>query len=131
MVERGAGAILNVSSIAGDMPGPHSATYNATKAFVTSFSEALHVQLKGHGVTVTALCPGLTDTEFQERAGVADLTAPRIAWQSADEVAAAGLAGAAKGKAVVVSGGVNQVTSRLLRTLPRGVTRGIVARARG
>lgn len=130
MIPRGRGAILNVSSIAGDMPGPQSATYNATKAFVTSFSEALHVQLKPHGVTVTALCPGLTRTEFQERAGVADLVAPGFVWQSADDVAAAGLAGTAAGKAVVVSGAVNKAATGILRALPRGVTRGIVARVR-
>ena len=130
MVDRGDGAILNVSSIAGDMPGPQSATYNATKAFVTSFSEALHVQLKPLGVTVTALCPGLTSTEFQERAGVGDLNAPGFTWQSADEVARTGLEATAKGKAVVVSGGVNQLASGFLRALPRGVTREIVARTR-
>lgn len=130
MTTRGEGAILNVSSIAGDMPGPQSATYNATKAFVTSFSEALHVQLKPKGVTVTALCPGLTRTEFQDRAGVDELKVPDFAWQTADEVAAAGLAGTAAGKAVVVSGLVNQATAGLLRALPRGVTRGIVARVR-
>ena len=130
MTERGGGAILNVSSIAGDMPGPQSATYNATKAFVTSFSEALHVQLKPAGVTVTALCPGLTSTEFQERAGVADIQAPGFAWQTADEVAAVGLEAAAKGKAVAVSGVVNQAVSGFLRVLPRGLTREIVARAR-
>ncbi|MEM9464917.1 MAG: SDR family oxidoreductase [Actinomycetota bacterium] len=130
MQRRGGGAILNVSSIAGDMPGPQSATYNATKAFVTSFSEALHVQLKPAGVTVTALCPGLTRTEFQERAGIDDLPVPDFAWQTADEVAAAGLAGVAGGRAVVVPGMLNLGTSRLLRSLPRGLTRGIVARAR-
>lgn len=130
MSDRGGGAILNVSSIAGDMPGPQSATYNATKAFVTSFSEALHVQLKPQGVTVTALCPGLTRTEFQERAGVGDMDAPAFIWQSADEVATAGLVGTAAGKAVVVSGVVNKAAAGFLRALPRGVTRGIVARAR-
>ena len=102
MREQGSGCILNVSSIAGDMPGPQSGTYNATKAFVTSFSEALHEQVKKQGVTVTALCPGLTRTEFQDRAGIPDMSAPGFAWQTADEVAAAGLAGAAAGKAVVI-----------------------------
>ena len=130
MVERGGGTILNVSSIAGDMPGPQSGTYNATKAFVTSFSEALHSQLKGKNVTVTALCPGLTRTEFQDRAGIPDMQAPGIVWQTADEVAEAGLKGAAAGKAVVIPGLLNKGASRLLRSLPRGVTRGIVGAAR-
>ena len=130
MVERGGGAILNVSSIAGDMPGPQSGTYNATKAFVTSFSEALHEQVKKKGVTVTALCPGLTRTEFQDRAGIPDMEAPGFVWQTADEVAAAGLEGAAAGKAVVIPGVLNKGASRLLRSLPRGVTRAIVGAAR-
>lgn len=130
MVERGGGTILNVSSIAGDMPGPQSGTYNATKAFVTSFSEALHSQLKGQGVTVTALCPGLTRTEFQDRAGIPDMQVPGFAWQTADEVAEAGLRGAAAGKAVVIPGVVNKAASRLLRSLPRGATRSIVGAAR-
>lgn len=130
MVGRGGGTILNVSSIAGDMPGPQSGTYNATKAFVTSFSEALHSQLKGQGVTVTALCPGLTRTEFQDRAGIPDMQAPGFAWQSAAEVAEAGLKGAADGKAVVIPGVLNQGASRLLRSLPRGMTRRIVGAAR-
>lgn len=130
MVGRGGGTILNVSSIAGDMPGPQSGTYNATKAFVTSFSEALHSQLNSQNVTVTALCPGLTRTEFQDRAGIPDIQAPGIAWQTADEVAEAGLRGAAAGKAVVIPGVLNLGASRLMRSLPRGMTRRIVAAAR-
>lgn len=130
MTDRGGGTILNVSSIAGDMPGPQSGTYNATKAFVTSFSEALHSQLKDQGVTVTALCPGLTRTEFQDRAGVPDMRAPGFVWQTADEVAEAGLKGAAAGRAVVVPGVLNSGVSRLMRSLPRGVTRRIVGAAR-
>lgn len=130
MVERGGGTILNVSSIAGDMPGPQSGTYNATKAFVTSFSEALHAQLKGQGVVVTALCPGLTRTEFQDRAGVPDMNAPGFAWQTADAVAEAGLEGASAGTAVVIPGVLNRGVSRLMRSLPRGMTRRIVRAAR-
>lgn len=130
MVERGGGTILNVSSIAGDMPGPQSGTYNATKAFVTSLSEALHSQLKDQKVTVTALCPGLTRTEFHDRAGIPDMHAPAIVWQTADEVAKAGLAGAAAGKAVVIPGLLNKSASRLLRSLPRSVTRAVVGAAR-
>ena len=64
MIERKSGAILNVASTAAFQPGPGMAVYFATKAFVLSFSEALHEEVKGHGVTVTALCPGPTATEF-------------------------------------------------------------------
>ena len=66
MVPRGRGGILNVSSLAGFQPSPANATYGATKAFVTSFTEAVHEELKGTGVKVTVLCPGFTRTEFQE-----------------------------------------------------------------
>src|SRR5258708_17362233 len=70
MVERGRGGILNVSSLAGFQPGPSNATYGPTKAFVTSFTEAVHEELKGTGASVTVLCPGFTHTEVQERANV-------------------------------------------------------------
>ena len=69
MIERGQGAILNLASTAAFQPGPGMAVYFATKAFVLSFSEALHEEVREHGVTVTALCPGPTATEFGEVAG--------------------------------------------------------------
>src|SRR5207245_3641283 len=69
MLERRSGKILNVASTAGFQPGPLMAVYYATKAYVISFSEALANELKRIGVTVTCLCPGVTDTEFQKRAG--------------------------------------------------------------
>ena len=122
-VERGGGAILNVSSVAGDLPGPGAATYSASKAFVTNLSEGLHAELRGTGVTVTALCPGLTRTEFQERAGVGDVEFPEFLWQSPDEVAKVGLAAAKSGKAVVVAGAPNKVWSRVARSMPRTAMR--------
>ena len=69
MLERGRGAILNVASTAAFQPGPNMAVYYASKAYVLSFTEALHEELKGKGVRVSALCPGPTDTEFFEAAG--------------------------------------------------------------
>lgn len=121
---RGAlGTILNVSSLAGDVPGPRSATYNATKAFVTSLSESLHLELADRGIVVSCLCPGLTRTDFQARAEYDTSDIPDALWQSADAVAAIGLDAAAAGKAVVVSGAVNKAASALSRLAPRSVTR--------
>ncbi len=128
LTRRGGGTILNVSSIAGDLPGPASATYNATKAFVTSLSESLHVELKQHNVVVSCLCPGLTRTEFQERAEIDDLGLPDAVWQSASDVARCGLAAAAAEKPIVISGVVNKFASRLARSAPRVLTREVARR---
>ena len=89
MPATGGGGILNVSSVAAFQPAPESANYSATKAYVTSFSQSLHDELKGQGVTVTVLHPGLTRTEFQQRGGY-DIGLPEMFWQSADEVADGG-----------------------------------------
>ncbi len=109
MAERGRGGILNVSSLAGNQPGPLNATYGATKAFVTSFTEAVHEEMKGTGVAVTALCPGFTHTEFQERANAPASDVPKFMWQEAPEVAQVGLDGVAKNKAIVIPGAINKV----------------------
>lgn len=122
-VERGHGTILNVSSIAGDLPGPESGVYNATKAFVTSLSQSMHVELKPHGVIVSCLCPGLTRTEFQDRADYDTTGLPEFLWQGAEEVAAIGLDGAAAGKPVVIPALKNKMASRLMRTMPRPLAR--------
>jgi uncharacterized protein len=106
MVERRRGWVLNVSSVASFQPAPNLAVYAATKAYVTSFTEALHEELRGTGVRATALCPGLTRTEFVQvssgRQGVSGV--PAVAWMSAEEVAATGLADAARGRAISVPG---------------------------
>lgn len=125
MTARGTGGILNVSSIAGYGPAPRAATYAATKAFVTSFSEALHSELGPQGVTVSALCPGLTRTEFFERAGSHN-SSPGFLWQSAEEVAEAGLDGLEKGRPVVVPGAHNKVLRRAIGLAPLG----LIARVR-
>lgn len=123
MADRGGGGILNVSSIAGFTPSPKSATYGATKAFVTSFSEALAVELGPQNVVVSCLCPGLTRTEFQEKADYRPSALPDLFWQSAEEVAEAGLAGIAQGRIRVVPGVHNRVTTGLARLTPGGVVR--------
>lgn len=131
MVEQGSGTILNVSSVAGDLPGPQTATYNATKAFVTSLSESMAMDLAPHGITVSCLCPGLTRTEFQNRASYDTSDIPEFLWKSAAEVAAAGLDGAAAGRTVVVTGVANQAWSRAIRTMPRGAARWASAKLSG
>jgi uncharacterized protein len=123
MVERGSGGILNVSSLAGFQPGPSNATYGATKAFVTSFTEAVHEELRGTGVHVTALCPGFTHTEFQERANVPANEVPGFMWQEAPEVARAGLDGLEKNKAIVIPGAMNKVMGNLSAITPHAITR--------
>jgi hypothetical protein len=123
MVARGRGGILNVSSLAGFQPGVTNATYSATKAFVTSFTEALHEELKGTGVAVSVLCPGFTRTEFQERANAPASEVPGVMWQEAPEVARAGLDGLARNKAVVIPGALNKVLGTASSLAPHAVTR--------
>jgi uncharacterized protein len=127
MAERGSGGILNVSSLASFQPGPSNATYSATKAFVTSFTEAVHEELKGTGVAVTALCPGFTHTEFQERANAPATGVPGFMWQEAPEVARAGLDGLAKNRAVVIPGAANKVMGNLSAVTPHAITRRVGA----
>ena len=125
MAARGRGGILNVSSLAGFQPAPTNATYSATKAFVTSFTQAVHEELKGAGVSVTALCPGFTHTEFQERASAPATGVPGFMWQDAPEVAAAGLDGLAKNRAIVIPGVANKVIGNFSAVTPHAVTRRI------
>jgi short-subunit dehydrogenase len=127
MVSRGSGGILNVSSLAGYQPGPMNATYAATKAFVTSFTEAVHEELVGTGVSVTVLCPGFTRTGFQETASVPASRVPGFMWQEADEVARAGLDALAKNRAVAVPGPLNKTLSAFTQLTPRPITRRMAA----
>ena len=127
MIERGRGGILNVASTAAFQPGPGMAVYFATKAFVLSLSEALHEELKPHGVRVTCLCPGPTRTEFGEVAGWGGRSAKaleRIAMNSAP-VVKAGLEGLQKNQAVVVTGGLNKAGAVAAGLLPRALVRKI------
>jgi uncharacterized protein len=118
-VERMRGGILNVGSVAGFVPGPNNAVYHATKAYVLSFSEALHWELKPKGVRVTALCPGPVETEFQARANMPSDYFPRVLTRSAERVARDGYEGLMQGQRLVVPGFANKVATVLPRMLPR------------
>jgi short-subunit dehydrogenase len=122
MPATGGGAIVNVSSVAAFQPAPESANYSATKAYVTSFSQSLHDELKDRGVIVTALHPGLTRTEFQQRGGYR-IGLPDMFWQSADQVAEAGLAAVSRGDAVEVPGWHNKVLVSSVRVMPMALQR--------
>ena len=126
MVERKRGGIINVSSMAGLQPGPCNATYSATKAFVNSFTEALHEELRGTGVQVQALCPGFTRTEFQQRAGIDTSDLPAFAWMSAEAVVDASLAGLGRGDVVLVPGFGNRVLAAVAGSAPRPLVRRIL-----
>jgi uncharacterized protein len=131
MQPRGRGYLLNVSSIASFQPGPDLAVYAATKAFVTSLTEALHEELRGSGIRVTALCPGLTHTEFQSISNTSGLESkfPEFAWMSADDVARDGLRAVADGKAICVPGLVNKSLATISTFTPRGLARRIAGLA--
>jgi uncharacterized protein len=126
MVAAHRGWILQVSSVASFQPGPTSATYSATKAFVTSLSEALFEELRGSGVNVTALCPGFTRTEFHQHSGADDTTMDRVpnsAWLNADVVAASGLRALIAGRALDVPGVAYKGLAGLSAVLPRSAAR--------
>jgi short-subunit dehydrogenase len=125
MRARGRGAILNVASTAAFQPGPNMAVYYASKAFVLSFTEALHHELKGSGIKVSALCPGPTATECGEVAGSNSPALTLIRGES-PYVVRAGLKGLDRNKAVVIPGLANKITAQISRVLPRATMRRIV-----
>jgi uncharacterized protein len=122
------GGIINVASVAGFLPGPGMAVYFSGKAFVVSFSEALHAELAPKGIRVTALCPGPVPTEFQERAGLSTAPMSRLLTRSPERVARDGYDGWLAGKRLVVPGFANWVTTVLPRFLPRVMVLALVAR---
>jgi hypothetical protein len=130
MVRVGRGGILVTSSTASFQPTPYSANYGATKAFVTSLAEAVHAEVEGTGVHVTALCPGPTRTEIEQANGM-ETSAPDFLYAEADDVARAGLEGLADNKALVIPGAGNKVGATLPRFVPRAVTRQLVKRLYG
>ncbi len=122
------GGLLNVASVAGFLPGPGSAVYYATKAFVLSFSEALQYELKAKGVRVTVLCPGPVETEFQARAGIPESKVPWPLGVSARQVAEEGYRGLIEGRRLVVPGFPNKIVTFLPRILPRSLLLALVGR---
>jgi len=127
MLERGSGKIMNVASTASFQPGPLMAVYYATKAYVLSFSEALAEETRGSGVTVTALCPGPTTTNFQATANMekSRLVNERML-AKADDVAKYGVKAMNKGDVVAVPGLMNKVMATSIRFSPRPVVRRLV-----
>jgi uncharacterized protein len=123
MVDRGRGAVLNVSSLAGFYPTPGQAAYGAAKAFVLSYTESLRSELRGTGVVASALCPGPVATELDDVAGfsVGERAAvlPGFMWKSADEVARAGIDGLAANKPRVVPGQANRLIAAICRVAPQ------------
>lgn len=127
MIQMRSGGILNVASTAAFQPGPYMAVYYASKAFVLSFSEALHEEVRGHGVHVAALCPGPTKTEFFDVAGAKDDFVLRRLAADPGTVIADGLKALEANRAVKVSGLSNAMMAASTRFTPRWILRRVVA----
>lgn len=123
MVQRGRGAILNVSSLAAFSPAPYNATYGATKAYIKSFTESLSEELRGSGVRTQVLCPGFTHTEFQARAGLDTTRIPQFAWMTAEAVVKQSLEALDRGTVVCVPGASNWLVAGLSRFAPESLVR--------
>lgn len=132
MVERGRGAVLNVASTAAFQPLPGQASYGAAKAFVLSYTRSLHAELRGTGVTATALCPGPVHTGFGEAAGFAADEAegalPSFMWETPETVARTGLDALAKGRPVAIPGAANRVAAMAAHITPKRLLVPILAK---
>jgi uncharacterized protein len=132
MLERKFGRVMNVASTAAFMPGPLMSVYYASKAYVLSFSEALGEELLGTGVTVTALCPGPTESDFQARAAMQDSKLVQgKTLMTAKEVAEQGVAALERGQRVVIPGFINQIQAQVSRFLPRAIVPGMIKNIQG
>jgi short-subunit dehydrogenase len=133
MVERGRGAVLNVSSTAAFQPMPGQAGYAAAKSFVLNYTQALAGELRGTGVSVTALCPGPVATNFVERAGFtqeeAESALPKFLWKDASFVARAAIDGLDRGRLVVIPGQLNRVGATMAHLTPRSLLVPILTRS--
>jgi len=130
MADRGRGSVINIASTAAFQPLPGSAVYAASKSFVLSFSEAIRTELRGTGVTVTAVCPGPVKTEFTEVAGVGGVEerTPGAVWMSAEEIAHHAVDGARHDKRVVVPGMLNRAAALAGQHSPRAVALPLISR---
>ena len=128
MVARRRGGLINVASVAGFLPRAGSTTYGATKGYLTFFTEALSVELKGTGVKVQALCPGLTRTEFHQRAGMNVSGKPGWMWLSSEDVVARSLRCLESGQVVCVPGLKNRLFVALSRVVPGALLGALVRR---
>jgi uncharacterized protein len=129
MVERRHGAVVIVASTAGIQPLPHSAGYSAAKAHALALAEAVHQEVRRHGVHVTALCPPPVRTELFEKTDHPVERVPRVAWLDADEVVRIGLDGARRNKRVVVPKPLARIQALISRHVPHGVGLPLVERA--
>lgn len=123
MLARGSGAIVNISSVAGFSAGVRGATYSASKAWVTNFTESLDLQYRDRGVRALAVCPGFTRTEFHDRAGMDMSGVPERLWLSVDQVVATALRDLERGKTLSVAGPQYKAIVTATRLLPTGVRR--------
>jgi uncharacterized protein len=130
MIPWGRGGVINVSSVAGYQPTPWGATYGATKAFVSSFTNAVHEELRGTGIRMLNLAPGFTHTEFHEVSGDDVSQLPSVLWQSPQEVVDAALRAYDRGRAVCTPGPLNTAAALFSGSLPAGVTRRVAALAK-
>jgi uncharacterized protein len=123
MIERAKGSIINVSSVAGFLQAPASVTYNASKAWINSFTTGLYLELKSiHSpVRVQALCPGFTYTEFQETAGVDRASIPKTLWMSAEDVVDASLRGLERNRLFVIPGWRYRLFVAAIRLMPQSL----------
>jgi short-subunit dehydrogenase len=121
VLTRRRGGILNVGSMAGFLPGPGAAVYYASKAYVRSFTDSLHRELKSRGIRVTNLAPGPVPTEFGERAGSKHVRSPALLSQDAVHVAELGYRGLMRGRGLVVPGVANRIVVSLLRFVPHSI----------
>jgi short-subunit dehydrogenase len=128
MVAAGRGAVLNIGSLAGDQPLRGTATYAATKSFVTTFTESVAAELKGTGVTVTVVKPGFTYTDINAVGAPDPASLMGRMWMQSDYVARTAVDAAAKGQLICVPGAQWKVVNGLVQTLPRAITRAVTAR---
>ncbi|SHN44136.1 SDR family NAD(P)-dependent oxidoreductase [Cryptosporangium aurantiacum] len=129
MIERGHGDVLNVSSVAGFGPTAPGSTYSATKAWVTTFSESVHLTLKHQGVRVIALCPGFVRTEFHQRAEIPTSDIPDALWLDADAVVRDALVDLRRGRPTSVPSVRYKVLGGIVRYAPRPVYLRLIGRA--